>query len=112
MNEDLTSQFQDKDFQATSYRIYTTLDLDLQRAAVEAVRIGMQHVDEQLKKQKRFRNVAFPEPQVALIAIDPHTGAVKALVGGRNYGTSQLNRVSDACASPDPRSNHLSMQRR
>jgi penicillin-binding protein 1B len=93
VNDDLQSRFQDKDFQASSYRIYTTLDLDLQRAAMEAVRIGMQNVDEQLKKQRRHKNVAFPEAQVALIALDPHTGAIKALTGGRNYGTSQLNRV-------------------
>jgi len=93
VNDDLQNRFQDKDFQTSSYRIYTTLDLDLQRAAVEAVRSGMQHVDEQLKRQRRFKNVAFPDAQVALIALDPHTGAVKALVGGRNYGTSQLNRV-------------------
>src|ERR1019366_771840 len=32
-----------------------------------------------------------PTPQVAMVAIDPHTGEVKALVGGRNYGLSQLN---------------------
>ncbi len=93
VNDELQAHFQDKDFQATSYRIYTTLDLDLQRAAVEAVRIGMQNVDEQLKKQRRLKNVAFPEAQVALIALDPRTGAIKALIGGRNYGTSQLDRI-------------------
>lgn len=93
VNDDLQSHFQDKDFQATTYRIYTTLDLDLQRAAVEAVRIGMQNVDELLKKQRRHRNVQFPEAQVALIALDPHTGAIRALTGGRNYGVSQLNRI-------------------
>jgi penicillin-binding protein 1B len=93
VNDDLQSHFQDKDFQANSYRIYTTLDLDLQRAAVEAVRAGMQHVDEQVKKQHRFKNVQAPEAQVALIALDPHTGAIKALIGGRNYGTSQLDRI-------------------
>src|SRR5579872_3049566 len=93
VNDDLQSHFQDKDFQSSSYRIYTTVDLDLQRAAVEAVRIGMQNVDELLKKQRRHKNVQFPEAQVALIALDPHTGAIKALTGGRNYGTSQLNRI-------------------
>ena len=93
VNDDLQSHFQDKDFQSSSYRIYTTLDLDLQRAAVDAVRLGMQNVDELLKKQRRHKNVQFPEAQVALIAIDPHTGAIKALTGGRNYGTSQLNRI-------------------
>ena len=34
-----------------------------------------------------------PQAQVALIAMDPHTGEIKALVGGRNYGTSQLNHA-------------------
>jgi penicillin-binding protein 1B len=93
VNDDLQAHFQDKDFQSSSYRIYTTLDLDLQRAAMEAVRIGMQNVDEQLKKQRRHKNVQFPEAQVALIALDPHTGDIKALTGGRNYGVSQLNRI-------------------
>ena len=32
-------------------------------------------------------------PQVALIALNPHTGQVLALVGGRNYGNSQLNHA-------------------
>jgi len=93
VNDDLQTRFQDTDFKTTSYRIYTTLDIELQRAAVEAVRIGMENVDDQLKKQKRFRNVAFPEAQAALIAIDPHTGEIKAFTGGRNYGVSQLNHT-------------------
>src|SRR6202040_969329 len=33
------------------------------------------------------------QAQIALIAMDPHTGEIKALVGGRNYGTSQLNHA-------------------
>src|SRR5579864_1542863 len=86
VNDDLQSHFQDKDFQSTSYRVYTTLDVELQRAAVEAVRAGMQNVDELLKKQRRHKNVQFPEAQVALIALDPHTGAIKALTGGRKIG--------------------------
>jgi len=93
VNDELSRTFQDRDFQASSYRVYTTLDINLQRAAAEAVRIGMQSVDEQLKKQRRHRNVAFPDAQVALIAIDPRTAEVKALVGGRNYGISQLNHI-------------------
>ena len=65
----------------------------LQRAAAEAIRLGMQNVDEQIRRQRRFRGQIVPEPQVALVAIDPHTGEVKALAGGRNYGMSQLNHV-------------------
>src|SRR5205085_12448162 len=34
-----------------------------------------------------------PQAQVALVAMDPHTGEIKALVGGRNYGMSQLNHA-------------------
>jgi penicillin-binding protein 1B len=85
----LQDQFADIDFQKSSYRVYTTLDMKLQRDAVEAVRIGMKEVDDLLAKRKR----KYPEPQVALVAVDPSTGEVKCLVGGRNYGMSQLNRA-------------------
>ena len=71
--------------------VYTTLDPDLQRAANEAVRSGIQNVDRLLGKARR--GLAPDQPQVALIALDPHTGEVKAMVGGRNYGASQLNHV-------------------
>jgi penicillin-binding protein 1B len=93
VNEFLQSQFQDIDFQANSFRVYTTLDLDLQRAAGEAIREGMQSVDELIRKQKRFKGQPIPEAQCALIALDPHTGEIKALAGGRNYGASQLNHI-------------------
>jgi penicillin-binding protein 1B len=93
VNDQLQSKFQDFDFQANSFRIYTSLDLNLQRAASEAVRIGMQNVDEQIRKQRRFKGRTPPEAQCALIALDPHTGEIRALIGGRNYGMSQLNRI-------------------
>ncbi|MDP9171698.1 MAG: penicillin-binding transpeptidase domain-containing protein, partial [Acidobacteriota bacterium] len=93
LSEDLEKHLHGYDFQAHSGKIYTTLDLNLQRAANEAVAIGMKQVDEIVRKQKRFKNVPFVEPQVALIALNPHTGEIKALVGGRNYGASQLNRI-------------------
>ena len=91
VNDRLQNMFQDADFQSNAFRVYTTIDMRLQRAAVEAVRLGMASVDEQIKKQRRFKGQTPPTPQVALVAIDPHTGEVKALVGGRNYGLSQLN---------------------
>lgn len=93
VGEELQNKFQDTDFQSNAARIYTTLDMRLQRAAADAIRTGMQNVDEQIRKQRRFRGQTPPEPQVALIAIDPHTGAVRALAGGRNYGASQLDHV-------------------
>ena len=74
--------------------IYTTLDEDLQRAAVAAVRIGMANVDAQLRRRKHGAAIPSGQPQVALIALDPHTGEIKALVGGRDYGASQLDHVT------------------
>jgi penicillin-binding protein 1B len=93
LNDDLEKRFPGYDFQARADKIYSTLDLDLQKAANEAVAIGMKQVDELVHKQKRFKNAPFVEPQCALIALDPHTGEIKAMVGGRNYGSSQLNRI-------------------
>jgi penicillin-binding protein 1B len=91
VNDELLTEFQDRDFQDSSYRVYTTLDMDLQRDAMAAVRLGMAEVDGIIKKRKSHG--PSPEVQCALVALDPHTGAVKALVGGRNYGMSQLDRV-------------------
>ncbi|MES1260555.1 MAG: PBP1A family penicillin-binding protein [Acidobacteriota bacterium] len=93
LNEDLDKRFPGYDFQVNADRIYTSLDLNLQRAANEAVTAGMKQVDDLVRKQKRFKTAKFVEPQCALIALNPHTGEIKALVGGRNYGVSQLNRI-------------------
>ena len=59
--------------------IYTTLDPDLQKAAEAAVRAGMDNVDRQLRNHSRGHGSP-SQPQVALVAMDPRTGAIKALV--------------------------------
>jgi penicillin-binding protein 1B len=71
-------------------KIYTTIDLNLQRAAGEAIAAGMADVDKLLAK--RYGKTA-GRAEAALIALDPHTGEIKAMVGGRDYAKSQLNRV-------------------
>ncbi|MFL6464907.1 MAG: transglycosylase domain-containing protein, partial [Bryobacteraceae bacterium] len=91
VNDRLTSDFQDRDFQESGSRIYTTLDLDLQRDAAEAVAVGMREINSILAKRSKKPGEGISEPQVALICLDPHTGEVKALIGGRNYGVSQLD---------------------
>ncbi len=93
VNDQLQVDFPDFDFQNNSYRVYTTVDLNLQRAASDAVRIGMQEVDQRLSHRKWPKGEKPAEAQCALIALDTETGAVKALIGGRDYGLSQLNRV-------------------
>jgi penicillin-binding protein 1B len=93
VNDELQSEFGDYDFQNSTYRVYTTLDLNLQRAAAEAVRIGMQEVDQRLSRRRRRKGETLPQAQCALVALDPETGAIKALIGGRDYGASQLDRA-------------------
>lgn len=89
---DQLEKLADYNFQSNTYRVYTTLDMNLQRDAAEAVRIGMEEVDQHMKNRKK-RDPKYPDPQCALIALDPYTGEVRAAIGGRNYGMSQLNRI-------------------
>ena len=92
----LLARFSERDLLTQGYRIHTTLNLELQRAATEGARAGMLEVDRLVKKQnerKKSPPIESIQPQLALVALDPHTGDVKALVGGRDYGTSQLNHA-------------------
>jgi penicillin-binding protein 1B len=75
-------------------RVETTLDLDLQQAANRAVAA---HLDRLAKVTKRRDGV---RPEAALVALDPQSGEILAMVGGRDYATSQLNRVTDASRQP------------
>jgi penicillin-binding protein 1B len=93
VNRHLQENFGEEELITQAYTVYTTLDLRLQHAAVEAMRIGMAEVDGIVSRQRRFRGQKPPQAQAALVAIDPANGEVKAIVGGRNYGESQLNRV-------------------
>ena len=74
--------------------VYTTLDVHLQKIAQDAVREGLAQVDEILARRKRQR------AQAALVAIDPRTGEILALVGGRSYNQSQFNRATTASRQP------------
>ncbi len=96
VHDQLVKRIGDEDLSHQNLRIYTSLDPDLQRAAAEAVEVGMKNVDalvDKLHKRKGEQAGPITYPQVALIAINPHTGQILALVGGRNYGISQLNHA-------------------
>jgi penicillin-binding protein 1B len=104
VRDSLSSRFNERDLNEHSYRIYTTLDPDLQKAAAQAVDMGMKLVDDQITKRRTKRiKIAKnkyevqvepgPQAQVALVVMDPHSGALLALVGGRNYGFSQLDHA-------------------
>ncbi len=74
-------------------RIFSTLDVRLQRAAARAVREGLADLE------KRFSELAAadkPKLQACLVALRPQTGEVVALVGGRDYAESQFDRCTQA----------------
>jgi penicillin-binding protein 1B len=75
--------------------VYTTLDLHLQRLAQDAVRNGLMSVDKLLSKRRRKG-----QAEAALIAVDPKTGEILAMVGGRSYNQSQYNRAIVARRQP------------
>ncbi len=74
-------------------RIYTTIDLDLQQLAEAALKRQLERLD------KAYQN-RDAKPQAALVALDPRTGDVLAMVGGRGYEETQLNRVTDSLRQP------------
>lgn len=93
-SQELEARLGDKMSDDAAYRIYTTLDQGLQRAAVESVTKGMDEVDKTLKgRYGKAKFAKMTPPQAALIALDPRTGEIKAAVGGRNYASSQLNHL-------------------
>ncbi|HEX4950729.1 MAG TPA: PBP1A family penicillin-binding protein [Blastocatellia bacterium] len=76
-------------------RVETSLDMDLQQAANEAVQKNLTRLTKLLSKNRKA--VA---PEAALIALHPKTGEILAMTGGRDYTTSQLNRATDAFRQP------------
>jgi 1A family penicillin-binding protein len=74
------------------YEIFTTLDLDMQLAAEKAF---ARYLPEGTKDSK-----GITQPQGALVAVEPGTGYVKALVGGRDWNETQLNRAYQVRRQP------------
>jgi penicillin-binding protein 1B len=93
VHDQIVQRLGDSDTSHSALRIYTSLDPELQRVAAEAVQAGMPHVDELVRAKHRKSTEPITYPQVALIALNPHTGQVLALVGGRDYALSQLNHA-------------------
>ena len=81
------------DSSGVTQRIYTTIDLEIQQAAEQALKNQLNRLDATYKSSG-------PKPQAALVAIDPHDGNILAMVGGRDYAESQLNRATDARRQP------------
>jgi penicillin-binding protein 1A len=82
-------------------RVYTTLDLTLQKAATESLQRGLAEIE---RRQAARRKSAPPAPapplEGALVALDPASGEIRAMVGGRDYARSEFNRAVQARRQP------------
>ncbi len=88
-------------------RIYTTLDVPMQRAAEKSMqegwagieaRPGFKHITYQAYKDSLAAGVALPDSvayvEGLFVALDPWTGSVRAMIGGRDFGLSKFNRAT------------------
>lgn len=99
LQQELLSEAATRDLSQQSFRVYSTVDMDLQRAADKAVNDTLAKLDPIFSKRKK--NPVPPGTlQAALVALNAKTGEIVAMVGGRDYGQSQLNRAIDANRQP------------
>jgi len=95
VGQEIAEKFPGLTAQENSVDVHTTLDINLQRLALDAVRDGLTRVDDLLARRKRKGRA-----QAALLAVDPRTGEILAMVGGRSYNQSQFNRAIVAHRQP------------
>src|SRR5499426_1523178 len=96
LTRQVESQYDERDGSLRSLRIYSTVDMQLQQAAYQSLSKHMSEVEKLLAKRKN----GVAGLQGAIVAMNPKTGEILAMVGGRDYAQSQLNRATDARRQP------------
>ncbi|MEW6001817.1 MAG: PBP1A family penicillin-binding protein, partial [Nitrospirota bacterium] len=72
------------------YKIYSTLDYGMQKIAEEAIKRGVETIERRVN----------PGIEASLVAIELHTGHIKAMVGGLDFWKNQYNRATQAMRQP------------
>jgi penicillin-binding protein 1B len=98
VRQELEQRFDTGVSRVRGVRIVTTLDLSLQRFAEAAAARGLDRLESSLPHD--YRRDPGRRLQVAMVALEPATGEIRALVGGRDYLASQFNRVTSARRQP------------
>jgi penicillin-binding protein 1A len=99
VRQQLVKQFGWERLSEGGLRVYTTIDPDMQRAAEANVEASVKQIEMRRSKQK----IAAPSSEqleAALVAMDPTSGEVRALVGGRDFKNSRFNRATQAMRQP------------
>jgi len=95
--EYIRQRMEEKYGSTTLYRgglnIYTTLDLKMQDSAEAALTKGLAEITKRHPRKDH-------EIQGAFLAIEPHTGSIKAMIGGTDFDKSQFNRCTQAYRQP------------
>jgi len=79
-------------------KVYTTLDAEIQAETVRALTSNLERLEKNYRGLRRTGKTS--KLETAAVALDAHTGAIRAMVGGRNYSESQFNRAADALRQP------------
>ncbi len=105
VKERIAARFGEEFLYYGGLKVYTTLDQQAQSAAVAAVQGSLERLDTQLGLEPYAGHAGDPKavpryPQGALVAVETGTGAMVAMVGGRDYQASQYNRAQAANRLP------------
>jgi penicillin-binding protein 1A len=85
----------------TGLKVFTTLDLAVQRKAQDAMDTGILEAEKLIRPGMQKVAGAKPETvQCALVVIDPASGEIKAMIGGRDFRASKFNRAVQAQRQP------------
>jgi penicillin-binding protein 1A len=98
VRQQLVKQFGWEKLSQGGLKVYTTIDPAMQRAAEAQVATALQQIE--MRRAKRKVAPGGGQLEAALVAMDPTTGEVRAMVGGRDFRTSRFNRATQALRQP------------
>lgn len=112
IRRELQDRYGSTDLYRGGLRVYTTLDRKLQETAVAALEAQLQEIESKHSLSYRYLNsqdtrmgtlkdrTRTPYLQGALVAVEPQSGAIRAMVGGRNFEESNFNRAVQSKRQP------------
>jgi len=98
VRQQLVKQFGWERLSESGLRVYTTIDPEMQRAAEATIEASLAQIEARRSKRRPLPNGERLE--AALVSMDPATGEVRAMVGGRDFKSSRFNRATQAQRQP------------